>query len=276
MKRILLAAASVVTIGLCLLLMTPSWPQAYATTNAQIYFDSFTAIYHLSRDSRGLSLLTTEETIVADFSNSGSFYGITRQLPRSYQNHSVDIKVLNVSDAAGKPIPYRTTTDQNGNLIVTTGDPTIILYGSQTIKINYQTSGVINLKQTSNELLLDVNGRGWNNTFNRLNATIYIPTIFQASLQADPTCYVALNDTKNNNCQIKTNKTNDNTVITIKTGSVVAHQALVAKLNFAPSTFTNNHKRNVTWSVALVILTAAAVIAYRLNRRSSNKDHDHP
>src|SRR5207244_3616733 len=103
----------------------------------QLILNSFTGIYHLSRDSRGLSLLTSEETIVADFPSAG-FYGIKRSIPSKYQNHSVNVKILSVSDAAGTPVPYKTSTDNSGNIVVTTGDPDISLFGSQTIKINYQ------------------------------------------------------------------------------------------------------------------------------------------
>src|SRR5436190_23106767 len=74
-----------------------------------ITFNSFAGVYHLSRDSKGLSLLTTEETILADFPASGSFYGITRDFAKNYKGRSVDIKIISVSDAGGNPVPYKTS-----------------------------------------------------------------------------------------------------------------------------------------------------------------------
>jgi hypothetical protein len=157
---LLLRSLTTLVVGWLLLLCPVAvFAQAKATP-AQIRFDSLTAIYHLSRDKKGLSLLTTEETIVADFPGNASYYGITRSIPKNYQNHSVNVKVLGVSDAAGDVIPFKTSTDTNDNIVVTTGDPSITLYGSQTIKIRYQTSGVVNLKNKSDEFLLNVNGRG--------------------------------------------------------------------------------------------------------------------
>lgn len=224
----------------------------------QITFDSFTGIYHLSRDSRGLSLLTSEETILADFPGNGSFYGITRSIPEKYQGNAVNVKVLNVTDAAGGAVPFKTKTDSNGNLVVTTGDPSINIYGSQTFKINYQTSGVINLKQNSDEFLLNVNGRGWDQGFSKVDATLYIPNSFNASLAGTPSCYVALNNTNSNNCQINTKKTSQETVITSRAEQVAAHQALVIKAEFKTSTFTNKHAISVK---KLFAVSAGFVVA---------------
>src|SRR5437868_4729070 len=132
---------SITCLGLAVI-CCPHSVSARSNNSLQITLNSFTGIYHLSRDAKDVSLLTTEETIVTDFPGSGNFYGLTRQIPKTYQGHSVDIKILNIVDAVGNTIPYKTTSDSNGNLVITTGDPAINLYGSQTFKFNYQTKGV--------------------------------------------------------------------------------------------------------------------------------------
>ncbi len=242
-------------ISLGLSLNTPLATTEAAPAANHISPESFTGIYYLNRDSRGLSLLTTEETIVADFPGGG-FYGITRALPKKFQNRPVDIKILNVSDAAGNPVPYKTGTDNNDNLIVTTGDPSITLYGSQTIKLKYQTRGVVNLNQKADEFLLDVNGRGWNQPFSRVNATLYIPDSFGADLKDNPACYTALGSSNSNDCRISVQKTSQTTVISSRAGPLAAHQALVLRLDFAPSTFTNNHAH---LSTPLLAASATAI-----------------
>ncbi len=234
--------------------MTSTSAIAAATSlpaNNQINFNSFTGIYHLSRNNKGLSLLTSEETIVADFPAGTNFYGITRLIPKNYQGHSVEVKVLNITDVAGNNIPYKTSTDNSNNLVMTIGDPGINLYGSQTFKINYQTTGVINLGQKSDKFLLNINGRGWDRPFSKVNATLYLPSSFNASLIEDPTCYTVLNNFQNNNCQIKTEKKPESIIITSGAEPLAAHQALVLKLEFAPSTFTN--KRSNINKVLLII-----------------------
>jgi hypothetical protein len=238
---------------------------AFAAPKAppQIAFDSFTGTYHLSRDNRGLSLLTTEETIQSDFPANSTFYGITRAIPKEFQGHSLKVKVLNVSDAAGNIVPYKTTTDSQGNLVITTGDPSITLYGFQTIKIRYQTSGVVNLGKKTDQFLLNVNGRGWDQPFGRIDATLFIPKSFKANLSHDPSCYMALNTSVNNNCQIDTEKSSDQIKVTSKAVNVAAHQSLILKLEFKPSTFTNSRaisvKKMALISASLLVIGSVAL-----------------
>lgn len=232
----------------------------------QIVFNSFTGVYHLSRDSRGLSLLTTGETIVADFPASG-FSGIKRVIPEKFIDHSVEINILNVSDAAGNPVPYRTSSDNN-NLTLTTGDPAIILSGKQTIRIEYQTSGVVSFTQKSNELLLDVNGRGWNQSFNQVTATIYVPSSFNSNLQSAPSCYLALGTTKTDNCQTSVQSSTQGTVISSKATAVDAHQSLIIKLDFSPTTFTNHRGTSGLQVLLLTIITLLIAGLLYLYKRS--------
>jgi hypothetical protein len=256
-----------------LLLLSPT--AAYAqikASSAQITFDSLTAIYHLSRDKKGLSLLTTEETIVADFPGNASYYGITRSIPKNYQNHSVNVKVLGASDAAGDVIPFKAATDASGNIVVTTGDPSITLYGSQTIKIRYQTSGVVNLKNKSDEFLLNINGRGWNQPFSKINSTLYVPSSFNAKLKNEPSCYLALGTTISKECEISTKKSANESVVRAKATNVAAHQALVMKLEFAPSTFANSQEFNfklLLLPLGLAILGAGGFYFLRSKRKQS-------
>jgi hypothetical protein len=236
------------------------------TTQPQITFDSFTGVYHLSRDNRGLSLLTTEETILADFPGEGSFYGITRSIPKNFQNHSVNIKILGVSDAAGNIVPYKTATDGSNNMVITTGDPSITLYGSQTIKIRYQTTGVINLNKNTDEFLLNINGRGWNQPFGIVNSTLHIPSSFGGDLKSEPACYTVLGTSSNSNCKVNTKKNSQETVVTASAGSLAAHQALVMKLQFKHATFTNKHpvstKKLLLISAVLVFCGLVALYSY--------------
>ncbi len=247
-------------LGLASLWLAPLASAQDAAAQPQIAFDSLTGIYHLSRDSRGLSLLTTEETIVADFPGS-SYYGITRALPKNFQNHAVDLRILNVTDAAGDQVPYKTSSIGD-NLVITTGDPAIALSGSQTIKIIYQTRGVVDLGSKTDEFLLDVNGRGWDQPIGRVDAALYIPASFKASLKGNPTCYTSLNGYNSNNCLINTQKKADTTIITSRAQPVSAHQALVLKLAFAPSTFSNGHSylaRSVWLGVGAILILVAAI-----------------
>jgi hypothetical protein len=205
----------------------------------QITFNSFSGTYHLSRDSAGRSLLTTEEVILADFPANGQFYGITRAIPKSYQNHSVEVKVLSITDVAGNDVPYTTSSDKNSDLVISTGDKGITIYGLQTYRISYQTRGVINLNTSQNQFLLDVNGRGWSQTIGQVSGVIHIPSSFSSNLTSKPSCYIGYLNTSSLNCSISTQKKADETIITSKAlGPVAPQHALVVKVNFKLATFS--------------------------------------
>ena len=247
---------------------------AVQSSTPKIAFDTFTGIYHLSRDSHNRSLLTTEETILADFPTTG-FTGITRSIPKTFQGHSVEIKILNVTDAAGDPIPYKTTSDNSADLVITTGDPTITLAGPQTIKLTYQTRGVVNLNAKSDELLLNVNGRGWDQGFNRVDATLYVAANFQAKLQNHLSCYLILDTSETSNCSIKAmaGKGAADAVITSRALSVAPQQALILKLDFQAATFTNNQASNWYWWLVPVaaLMLLILVILVKLKQRSKTQ-----
>src|SRR6185503_13471252 len=101
MKRLMKTISAWAGVVLIFAAYQPTAAGQALSPPASINFDSLTATYHLSRDATNRSLLTTQEVILADFPGSGNFYGITRAIPRSYEGHSVDVKVLSVSDAAG-------------------------------------------------------------------------------------------------------------------------------------------------------------------------------
>lgn len=267
MKPLLLAVTVCVWAG-CFLTST-----AYSQVNSsaeQIKFNSFLGTYNLSRDSKGVSLLTTEETILADFPPSGNYYGITRMIPNKYQGRSVDLRVTSIVDAAGNQIQYKTSNDAGGYLVVKTGDPTITLYGLQTIKIRYQTRGVVNLQGETNQFLLNTNGIGWEQPFGVISAVVNISKGLQSELASEPTCYINTGKLKTDNCEIETSKKPDNTVITSKTSQLPAHQALVIDMTFGPSSFKQYNappNRNLLIITAGLVLIAGSVVAYYLIKK---------
>ena len=269
LRRLLAAAGGLICLCLILFISAP----AKAATAPQISFDTFNGSYYLSRDSRGLSLLTSDETIVADFPASG-FTGITRSIPTQYQGHSVNVKILTVTDAAGNTIPYKSSPQANGNLLLTIGDPTIMLSGPQTIHLNYQTSGVINLNQSLDSFVLDINGRGWGSPFNSVSATVNIPHNLVTSLKGKPICYTALGSKSNENCRVATTDNGQATIISAQARPVAAYETLIIKVGFRPATFTNprsNTGRIVLEAAGAVVTLLLAVGIFNLARSKSKE-----
>lgn len=256
-------------MGLFLELQILILPAASAQSQLKpqpITFKSLTATYHLSRDSQNHSLLTTEEVILADFPGTTSYYGITRSIPRSYQGRSVDINIKNVTDGAGQPVPFKTANDKTGNLVVTTGDPAIAIYGLQTFRLNYQTKDVIDINSNKNEFLLNVNGRGWGQPFEKVTANIHIPASFRANLITEPTCYLGYNNQTSKDCSLSIRKLSSETIIDSKSnGQVAAHQALIIKMDFKADTFShdNNYWQKYWYIIISLAVLASGLLLYR-------------
>ena len=70
MKQVTLFSRVAITLFLSLIFAGAALAQSAQSQN-QIKFISFSGLYHLSRDNHGVSLLTTQEIIGADFQNSG-------------------------------------------------------------------------------------------------------------------------------------------------------------------------------------------------------------
>jgi len=254
MKVLLIATAVIAWVGIWF-----SSASAQEINNqAQITFTSFLGTYNLSRDSKGVSLLTTEETILADFPASGNFYGLTRKIPNTYQGRDVDLKVTSVVDATGNQIQFSARNDSSGNLIVRTGDPKIILFGPQTIKIRYQTRGVINLDGQTNQFLLNTNGLGWDQPFGVINAVVNISKSLQSELAGEPSCYINTGKSKSDNCEVQSLQKTDSTEVTAKASQLPAHQALVIDMTFGPSSF--NPYNAPSNNKFLIIIPVAAFV----------------
>ncbi|RIJ51006.1 DUF2207 domain-containing protein, partial [Clavibacter phaseoli] len=84
-------------------------------------FRSFDAVYRLSADADGRSVLRTTETLVAEFPDRDQNRGIRRELVQGYDGHPTGLRVLSVTDGAGDPRAYESETD-DGALVLTIAD----------------------------------------------------------------------------------------------------------------------------------------------------------
>ena len=104
-------------------------------------FASFDGVYELDRDADGRSVLTTTETIVAEFPEIDQNQGIVRALVDNFDGHPVDIEVTSVTDENGEPREYELDNDDEF-LLVTVRDEGTYVHGSQTYVITYTQHNV--------------------------------------------------------------------------------------------------------------------------------------
>ncbi|MDQ0744528.1 putative membrane protein YgcG [Clavibacter sp. B3I6] len=163
----LLAVLAVVAI--------PLGPAAPAHADVDDFaFRSFDAVYRLSTDADGRSVLRTTETLVAEFPDRDQNRGIRRELVASYDGHPTGLRVLSVTDEAGDPRAYESDSD-DGALVLTVADDGFVR-GEQTYVIDYEQHDVTRAYADTGaeELYWDVNGLGWAQPFARVSATVEI------------------------------------------------------------------------------------------------------
>lgn len=137
-------------------------------------FASFDAVFELSRDEAGRSVLDTTETLVAVFPEFDQNRGIRRAIPLRYDGHPTDIEIESVTDAAGSPRGFETERDEEGEFLLVTIRADDYVHGEQTYVISYRQHNVTHVPEDAaiDEFYWDVNGTGWAQPFGRVTAEL--------------------------------------------------------------------------------------------------------
>lgn len=155
-------------------------------------FDSFDAVYELSRDEGGRSVLDATETLVARFPEFDQNRGIRRALPRSYRGHLTDIEQITVTDGTGTTRSFEVEEDEDddGFLFVTIRADDFV-HGEQTYVIGYRQHNVTLQPDDANidEFYWDVNGTGWAQPFGRVSAELRLSDDVAAARTSAVACY---------------------------------------------------------------------------------------
>ncbi|MFB6611622.1 DUF2207 domain-containing protein [Agromyces sp. NPDC056379] len=155
-------------------------------------FDSFDAVYELSRDDGGRSVLDATETLVARFPEFDQNHGIRRALPRSYRGHPTDIEHITVTDGTGAPRSFEVEEDEDDDgfvLVTIRGDD--FVHGEQTYVISYRQHNVTLQPRDADvdEFYWDVNGTGWAQPFGRVSAELRLSDDVAAAATGAVACY---------------------------------------------------------------------------------------
>ena len=199
-------------------------------------FDSFDADYYLSRDSQKTPLLRVEETLVARFPDFDQNHGIMRSIPERYQNHTLSLKILSVTDEYGSPYHF-TASRQNDNKVLKIGDADRYVYGVKTYKIKYQIRNFINYQPAQDEFYWDINGDQWPQVFGTVTARIHIPNDFMGSLQDKLACYAGAYGSSFIKCDIDRVQKTDEVVVASAVSALPPYQTQTVVLAFNKGTF---------------------------------------
>ena len=245
---------------------------ASATDVNDFSFESFSAVYTLSRDDAGRSLLQVEETLVAQFPDFDQNRGIRRELVERFDGRPTDIELISVTDGQGQPREYDTESNDDFLEVTIAGDDYV--RGTQIYVITYLQHNVTRFFDNTNaeEFYWDTNGTGWPQSFGSVTARIEIDPELAPSLTGEFAAYVGYEGS-----------TTPATIAQTDTGFIADAQNLAAYENvtvsiaFEPGTFTprDSSFAGAPWpllSLLGAIGSLGAVIGAAVLRRTKLKD----
>lgn len=256
--------------------------QARAGVNDFVIKD-YTINYSLGRDAERRSVLTTKETIVAEFPSFDQNHGIERAIPSSYDGHSTSLKITSVTDASGNGWNY-STYGSNDHEVLRIGDADKYVHGRQTFVITYTQRDVTDYFANTqrDEFYWDTNGTDWRVPIERLSVTLRLDDSLRSSLTGNTACYqgsFGATDT----CTLQQQQGN---VFTTTSSSLSPGQNVTMAIGFKAGTFAPYQmplleKLFYTWIALQVVLFIVGVglivwLGVRYSRRSNRTAEQHP
>ena len=248
-QNILLVAAFVLATSLGLA------RPAHAQDTQNFSIQSFEADYYLDRTPEKVSTMRVTEHIVAEFPASDQNHGIVRAIPKTYKDHSVDLKISSVTDTSGHALNYSTETENN-NLVLKIGDADTFVHGQQHYKISYHLQHVTANFDTHDELFWDINGDQWSQPFGSVTARLHISANIADALRPDNRCFVGKAGSTEQSCHVTTDAEGGGAVVTMaSTRPLEPGETMSVVLGFAPGTFAK-----YTVPLSQIIWTTVGVI----------------
>jgi uncharacterized membrane protein YgcG len=229
-------------------------------------FDSFDAVYELSRDAAGHSVLDTTETLVALFPEFDQNRGIRRAIPLDYDGHPTDLRIESVTDAAGQPRRFETAEDDDGEFLLVTIAGSDYVHGAQTYVIEYRQRNVTHVPDDAaiDEFYWDVNGTGWAQPFASVSAELRMSDDVAAGFNGNVACYRGWTGSTTP-CDVLDVSDATPAVVTASAAGLGPYDNLTIAAGFASGTFVprdeafTSSPAAVTGGVAAVIALIAAI-----------------
>lgn len=234
MKRLLcFAAASLAVVAA----VAGSWsmlrPAAvYADVN-DFTITNFSADYYLS-DGDPQGRMRIVEKIQVDFRDNN--HGIERALPLHYGGHPLHVHVNKVSSGSGAPAKF-SASDQNGNKVLRIGDAERTVTGEQEYTVDYQLDNVLNFYDGVPQLYWNVNGVGWSQRFDHVEARLHLAKGLTVNASQKPVCYSGTSGQKGADCSSSLENSGDVAYKVETTQQLPAYGNLSFALNVAGGNF---------------------------------------
>ena len=213
--------------------------KAYAGVD-DFYFESMSVDYVLDKDSDSRSTLRVSEKLLPVFPDFDQNRGIIRKVPLLYDNHSLNFELKSVF-RDNNPANLYKNSNENGyrELIIRDLDDNSFLYGKHEYEINYNLRDVTLAPDDAeiDEFYWDVNGSGWSQPFNKVEARVILSDAIKDNLISDRlACYTGRVNSTARNCEISYDReTNEITARTTKT--LQPSETLTIAIGFRKNTF---------------------------------------
>ena len=251
---------------------------AHADVN-DFTFSSLHATYLLGVDETGHSTLTTREKLVAVFPQEDQNRGIQRAIPLKYDGHGTNLTLESVVNGTGVPLAY--TAEETGGFLVVTIASQSYVHGEQTYVLTYTQKDVTLTPANGNgtqEFYWDVNGTGWSQPFDSVEAVVLMPGELGDRLTGNAACYQGTQNVADSCSSLERAALGQTAQFTATANALAPGENLTVAIEFAPGTFV---ERNTSFFatplglplILLVILGVGIFGTTVIIRRTRWRDH---
>ncbi|MBX9721979.1 MAG: DUF2207 domain-containing protein, partial [Candidatus Obscuribacterales bacterium] len=162
-----------------------SLPTAANAADAGDKITSFETVMVLGKDAS----LNVAESINVDFGRN-THHGIYRFIPCKtiVQGRRMSCHISSKSASCDNSPCQSDVSMEGDNFKIRLGDPSRVLSGRHTYRIEYEVSGAVRLSKNNPELYWNVTGNGWKMPIESARATLLVPDTIQPS-QVKATCF---------------------------------------------------------------------------------------
>lgn len=244
-----------------------------ATDVDDFSYSSWDAVYEIGLDDDGRARMHVTETLVARFPDFDQNHGIVRGLAAEYMGASTETTVLSVTDENGADVPYE-TEEEDGLLLVLTGNDDDYVQGLTTYVIEYEMRDVILATDRSDETTPLVDEFYWDvlpldstQPIDRFRADIVFDPAMSGALNGATRCYTGPSGSKDE-CELEGPTTDGSSAMfRVESGSRPAGDGVSVAIGFEPGTATQPLARTPN-PVADLAPIGAAVAAVGLSAGS--------
>ena len=229
-SRIRAAAAVLLAAAVSLGLLGAAAPRGVQ----DFRFESFDAVYELSRLPDGRAHLEVEERIVAVFPDFDQNRGIIRAIPADYDGVPLNVGDIAVSDLAGAAVPFEQSRVA-GFVELALGTDEFV-HGRTGYVIRYTMQNVVRAfaAEGVDEFYWDINGVGWAQPMDRVSVRLSLDEASAAALTGAAACYQGAQGSAAPCDAIEPGES----TFTASAQGLDAGETLTLAIGFEPGTFT--------------------------------------